>query len=98
MNRPYNRPRSHVSLGSLAASVKYLMLRAELGIGTNDKAKLIGNVLEDEKVLGTVHIAMGDNASMGGNVSVASHLDAILLRPTLRVDGKVIMEEGKLII
>lgn len=71
---------------------------AELGIGTNDKAKLIGNVLEDEKVLGTVHIAMGDNASMGGNVSVASHLDAILLRPSLKVDGKVIMEEGKLII
>lgn len=71
---------------------------AELGIGTNDKAKLIGNVLEDEKVLGTVHIAMGDNASMGGNVSVASHLDAILLKPTLRVDGKVIMEGGKLLV
>ncbi len=71
---------------------------AELGVGTNDKAKLIGNVLEDEKVLGTVHIALGDNASMGGNVSVASHLDAILLKPTLIIDGKTIMEAGKLLI
>ena len=71
---------------------------AELGIGTNDKARLIGNVLEDEKVLGTVHIAMGDNASMGGNVSVASHLDGILLRPTLQIDERVIMEGGKLLV
>jgi len=71
---------------------------AELGVGTNDKAKLIGNVLEDEKVMGTVHIALGDNASMGGEVSVASHLDAILLRPALIIDGKVIMEEGRLLV
>ncbi len=71
---------------------------AELGVGTNDKAKLIGNVLEDEKVMGTVHVALGDNASMGGKVSVASHLDAILLRPSLKIDGRTIMEGGKLLV
>jgi leucyl aminopeptidase (aminopeptidase T) len=69
---------------------------AELGIGTNDKAIICGSVLEDEKVLGTVHMAIGDNKSMGGNVSVPSHLDGILSKPTLQVDGKIIMEEGKL--
>jgi len=69
---------------------------AELGIGTNPKAKLIGSVLEDEKVLGTVHIAMGDNISMGGKVKVSSHLDGILLKPTVRIDGRVIMEDGAL--
>jgi len=69
---------------------------AELGIGTNDKAKIIGMVLEDEKVLGTVHMAIGDNKSMGGEVSVQSHLDGILLKPTLEIDGQVIMEEGVL--
>ena len=68
---------------------------AELGIGTNDKAMLTGNVLEDEKVMGTVHIALGDNKSMGGKVSVASHLDLIIKSPTLIVDGKEIIKSGE---
>ena len=71
---------------------------AELGIGTNYKAKVTGNILEDEKVAGTVHIALGDNASLGGTVSVPSHLDGLLLNPTLEIDGQIIMENGKLLI
>ncbi len=77
-------------LGKLARNI------AELGIGTNDKARVVGSSLEDEKVQGTVHIAMGDNASMGGTVSVASHLDAILLRPTLTIDGRKIIINGRI--
>ncbi|MCD6418386.1 aminopeptidase [bacterium] len=69
---------------------------AELGIGTNSAARLCGNILEDEKVLGTIHIALGDNASMGGNVHIPSHLDGIMLAPSLYLDGKLIMERGKL--
>jgi len=46
--------------------------------------------------MGTVHMALGDNKSMGGNVSVPSHLDGILLKPTLWIDDKVIMEDGVL--
>jgi len=69
---------------------------AELGIGTNHKAQIVGSVLEDEKVMGTVHMALGDNKSMGGNVSVQSHLDGILLKPTLWIDDKKIMEDGEL--
>jgi leucyl aminopeptidase (aminopeptidase T) len=69
---------------------------AELGIGTNHKAQIVGNVLEDEKVMGTVHMALGDNKSMGGKVSVQSHLDGILLKPTLWIDDKKIMENGVL--
>ena len=69
---------------------------AELGIGTNHKAQIVGSVLEDEKVMGTVHMALGDNKSMGGNVSVPSHLDGILLKPTLWIDDKIVMEDGVL--
>ncbi len=71
---------------------------AELGIGTNDKALVVGNILEDEKALKTIHIAFGDNKSMGGNVRVASHLDGVIFNPTLKVDGKTILENGELLI
>lgn len=71
---------------------------AELGIGTHDKAQITGEVLEDEKVIGTVHIAFGDNKSMGGTIRVASHLDGVIIEPTVSVDGKTIMEKGKFLI
>jgi leucyl aminopeptidase (aminopeptidase T) len=71
---------------------------AELGVGTNYKAKVTGLVLEDEKVLGTVHLALGDNTSMGGRVHVPSHLDGVVLSPTLTIDGKVILDKGRLVI
>lgn len=61
---------------------------AELGIGINPEAKLIGNVLEDEKVGGTVHIALGDNSCFGGNVVAGIHLDGIIKEPVLFLDGE----------
>lgn len=71
---------------------------AELGIGTNDQAVITGLVLEDEKVLGTIHIAIGDNSHFGGVVSVPSHLDGIVKSPTVWADGSMIMQDGKLLI
>jgi leucyl aminopeptidase (aminopeptidase T) len=71
---------------------------AEFGIGTNDKAKLSGIILEDEKVMGTIHIALGDNKSMGGNVDVPIHLDGIVKKPTVYFDGKLIVKNGKLLV
>ncbi|MDQ7793559.1 MAG: aminopeptidase [bacterium] len=70
----------------------------ELGIGTNGKARIIGHILEDEKVLGTVHVALGANASFGGMVQVACHLDGILKAPSLWVDGRQIMRDGDLLV
>lgn len=68
---------------------------AELGVGTLDTATLSGNVLEDEKVKGTIHIAIGDNASMGGTVHVPVHLDGVVRSPSVLLDGAVWMERGK---
>ncbi len=67
---------------------------AELGIGTNDKAILSGKIIEDEKVMGTIHIAFGDNKSMGGSVRVASHLDGLIKEPTVWFDDLMIMKDG----
>ena len=61
---------------------------AEFGIGINPKARLIGNVLEDEKVGGTVHVALGDNSTFGGDVVAGIHLDGIITKPRLFVDGE----------
>ena len=61
---------------------------AELGIGINPEAKLIGNVLEDEKVGGTVHIALGDNSCFGGDVIAGIHLDGIIKKPVLFLDSE----------
>ena len=71
---------------------------AEFGIGTNYKAKIIGQILEDEKVLGTIHIAFGNNVSMGGNINVPSHLDGLIKKPDVFFDGKIIMKQGQLLI
>jgi leucyl aminopeptidase (aminopeptidase T) len=71
---------------------------AEFGIGTNDKAILTGVILEDEKVMGTIHIAFGDNKSMGGSVRVASHLDGLVKQPTVWFDDRIIMEQGRLLV
>jgi len=71
---------------------------AEFGIGTNDSAKLSGVLLEDEKVMGTVHIALGNNVSMGGNVNVPIHLDGVMKKPTVYLDNKLLMKDGKLLV
>jgi len=68
---------------------------AEFGIGTNDRATLTGIILEDEKVMGTIHIAFGDNKSMGGSVRVASHLDALVKEPSVWFDDRPVMEKGR---
>jgi len=71
---------------------------AELGVGTNDRATLTGNVLEDEKILGTVHVAFGASAGIGGTVAVPIHLDVVVLEATLNVDGQPILEAGRLVV
>jgi leucyl aminopeptidase (aminopeptidase T) len=70
---------------------------AELGIGTNPNAKRPDNVLECEKIRGTVHLAIGDNSHMGGKVSTDLHQDFIIPKPTWILDGKPVMKDGKLL-
>jgi leucyl aminopeptidase (aminopeptidase T) len=71
---------------------------AELGIGTNEKATLIGEVIEDEKILGTCHVAFGASAGIGGTIQVPVHLDCVVMKPTVELDGEAIVREGELLI
>jgi leucyl aminopeptidase (aminopeptidase T) len=67
----------------------------EFGVGTNYRAKITGNVLEDEKVLGTIHIAFGNNLAFGGRNKAGIHLDAVIRKPTVWLDDKLIIRKGK---
>ena len=76
---------------------------AELGIGTNNSAKRPDNILESEKILGTIHIALGDNSSFGGEISTPFHQDFVFFKPSVKLlykDGskKEILKNGKLLI
>ena len=71
---------------------------AELGVGTNDRAQLTGNLLEDEKILGTVHVAFGASAAIGGTVSVPVHEDCVVLEPTLTIGSTTVVEHGRFVL
>jgi leucyl aminopeptidase (aminopeptidase T) len=76
---------------------------AELGIGTNDKASRPDNVLEAEKILGTIHLALGDNTGFGGVVAAPFHEDYVFYQPTVTLvmtDGsqEIILDSGRLML
>jgi leucyl aminopeptidase (aminopeptidase T) len=71
---------------------------AELGIGSNEKAVLTGEVLEDEKILGTAHVAFGASAGIGGTVQVPVHLDCVVMKPEVSLDGEPIVRAGELLV
>ncbi|NCU33432.1 MAG: aminopeptidase, partial [Candidatus Moranbacteria bacterium] len=61
------------------------------------KAILTGQILEDEKVFGTIHVAFGNNLTMGGTIAVNSHLDGLVKQPDVYFDDILVMEKGKLL-
>jgi leucyl aminopeptidase (aminopeptidase T) len=71
---------------------------AELGIGTNDAARLTGNVLEDEKMLGTVHVAFGASAGIGGTIAVPIHIDVVVAEATLTVGDTTVLDAGRFVL
>ncbi len=70
----------------------------EFAVGTNPCARISNNVSEDKKRLGSIHIALGDNLTLGGHTPSATHIDGVLGYPSLWVDKKQIIDHGKLLI
>jgi leucyl aminopeptidase (aminopeptidase T) len=69
---------------------------AELGIGTNPAARLSGNVLEDEKAIGTAHLAFGASQGIGGATTASVHIDGVMLGVRVDVDGEALLDGGYL--
>lgn len=68
---------------------------AELGIGTNPACKLVGKTVIDEKVAGTLHVAIGNDLGFGGTNAVSFHADAVVLGAELYLDGSLIGLPGR---
>jgi leucyl aminopeptidase (aminopeptidase T) len=70
----------------------------EFALGTNPKARFIGSAGEDKKRIGTIHMSLGDDIGIGGELKSKLHLDAVMGRPTLVADGQILIEDGRLVI
>ena len=68
----------------------------ELSIGTNETGRFTGNVTEDKKALGTSHFALG-NSVVGGTVKADIHMDLLILKPTIEVDGIRLVTDGEIV-
>ncbi|WP_313803507.1 aminopeptidase [Cytobacillus sp.] len=70
-------------------------LLGEFGVGTNNKARITGVVLEDEKVYGTIHVAFGSNNTFGGTISAGVHIDGVVKQPDVYINEKMLMAQGE---
>jgi aminopeptidase len=91
--------KGELSKGDLDGYVRNASAIGELGIGLNRRARIVANMLEDEKVYGTCHFAVGSNYD--GDAEALIHLDGLVKRPTVtsvsaRGRETVIMRSGKL--
>jgi leucyl aminopeptidase (aminopeptidase T) len=69
---------------------------AELGVGLNPHARLTGEMLEDEGVLGTIHVGIGTSHTLGGEIVAPTHYDLLMWEPTIEVDGRVVQRNKEI--
>lgn len=71
---------------------------AEFGFGMNPNARLLGNVLEDEKRLGTAYFSIGDNTTLGGTAAVGIQISGVLASPSIWLDETPLLEGGAFVV
>lgn len=68
---------------------------SQFALGTNPACRVISNTREVGKKLGTAHIAIGDNRSLGGKSSSIFHIDFVFLNVSVYFDDKCIIKDGE---
>jgi len=72
---------------------------AEIALGFNPKSKVRGlSPAEDESALGSAHIGLGDNISLGGRNKARTHLDLVIKYPKLWLDERLVFDTDHLLI
>jgi leucyl aminopeptidase (aminopeptidase T) len=67
---------------------------AEIAIGINEAAQETGLLREDKKLLGSCHIAYGANSDIGGSIHSSVHVDGLIRKPTIDIDGEAVVVNG----
>jgi leucyl aminopeptidase (aminopeptidase T) len=70
---------------------------AEVSMGLNPLGTVCGVAMETESALGTAHIALGNSIAYGGTVNAVAHLDCVMQRATLEIDGAPVISDGTLV-
>ncbi|MEE9274752.1 MAG: hypothetical protein V3V62_05545 [bacterium] len=70
---------------------------AQFAMGLNPECReFTGEMLNDEGVNGTIHFGVGTSANLGGDVQAKTHFDAIIRKPSVWLDGELIIEAGEI--
>lgn len=87
--------REAAELRRIVAEVSNADNIAEFGIGLNPACRRNGRFEEEKKARGNVHVALGDNIFYGGSIESPVHMDMVVYRPTVRLDGRVLVDDGQ---
>ena len=68
---------------------------SEFSFGMNPRAKKGLGLLEDQCWRGGAMFAFGNNTVLGGTASVHTNVRGLMTKPTVEIDGKPLMIEGK---
>ena len=68
---------------------------AQLAFGLNPLCKMSGVMFDDEGVYGTSHIGIGTSTLLGGKIKTKMHFDMLMWKPTLELDGNVVLKDGE---
>ena len=74
------------------------MCPAEASVGVNAKAVVRGIQREDKNIYGSMHFGLGTNIDVGGSIKSKIHMDGVILEPTLYVDGKMTIQDGRFLV
>jgi len=85
----------NTTLGSFKDRSAYNL--AEFAVGLNPFSRAYATNLEDLGKLGFAHHGIGSNYAIGGKVLAPCHIDVIYSNATLEIDGKVVLDQGKLL-
>jgi leucyl aminopeptidase (aminopeptidase T) len=90
------------NLAAIVDGVDYATEVAELAWGTNPHQTLtLGterNPIDAERHAGTVHIGMGPSPIFGSRTTSRLHLDGLIVKPSIFLDGAAIMVDGHLVV
>nr|WP_319387425.1 aminopeptidase [uncultured Roseibium sp.] len=84
-------------LRKIVSTVPHADNIAEFGIGLNPSSRPDGIFQEVKKRQGQVHIAIGDNVYYGGTVQSNVHIDLVVLNPTVFLDDRMVVENGRIL-